>query len=59
MSAPRCDRCCARPRVLWAMLETELDERDLELCAHHSRQHEVALVMAGWVLVAEEAVISG
>lgn len=54
--APRCDRCCARPRVLWALLDTDLDERDLEMCGHCSRQHEGELVAQGWVRVAEEAV---
>lgn len=54
MPAPRCDQCCARPRVLWALLESDLDERALELCGHHSREQAEALVAAGWVLVAEE-----
>ena len=52
----RCDRCCARPHVWWAPLATDLDERALMLCHHHSREHENALVMAGWVRVAEEEV---
>ena len=52
----RCDRCGAKPYVWWAPLTTDLDERALMLCAHHSREHEDALVQAGWVRVAEEAV---
>ena len=50
----RCDRCCARPHVWWAPLATDLDERALMLCHEHSREHENALVKAGWVRVAEE-----
>ena len=52
----RCDRDCARARVWRAALATDLDERALMLCHHHSREHEDALVQAGWVRVAEEAV---
>lgn len=56
----RCDRCCARARVWWAPLATDLDERALMLCHHHSAEHAEALVDAGWVLVAEmEAVAHG
>ena len=56
----RCDRCCARARVWWAPLATDLDERALMLCADHSAENEDALVMAGWVRVAEmEAVAHG
>lgn len=50
----RCDRCCAKPHVWWAPLATDLDERALMLCHEHSREHEDALVQAGWVRVAEE-----
>jgi len=49
----RCDRCCDPARVWWAPLATDLDERALMLCAHHSAEHAEALVDAGWVLVAE------
>lgn len=56
VSMDRCDRDCARARVWWAPLATDLDERALMLCHHHSREHEDALVQAGWVRVAEEAV---
>ena len=52
----RCDRCCAKPHVWWAPLATDLDERALMLCERHSREHEDALVQAGWVRVAEEAI---
>ena len=52
----RCDRCAGPARVWWAPLATDLDERALMLCHEHSREHEDALVQAGWVRVAEEAV---
>lgn len=55
----RCDRCCARARVWWAPLTTDLDERALMLCTDHSAEHAEALVDAGWVLVADEAQASG
>lgn len=54
----RCDRCCARPIVAWALLESDLDERDLELCRHHSAEYAEGLVAAGWVLV-EELEVAG
>ena len=56
VSVDRCDRCCAKPHVWWAPLATDLDERALMLCHRHSHEHEDALVQAGWVRVAEEAV---
>ena len=52
--APRCDRCCARPVVTWAMLDSDLDERDLEMCGHHSAEHAEAMVAEGWVLVEDK-----
>lgn len=52
----RCDRCSDPALAWWAPLTTDLDERALMLCHHHSREHEDALVQAGWVRVAEEAV---
>ena len=50
----RCDRCSARPIVTWAMLTSDLDERDLEMCGHHSDEHAEALVLQGWVRVVDE-----
>lgn len=50
----RCDRCCARARVWWAPVRTELDERALAFCEHHGREYEEALVMDGWVLVPDD-----
>ena len=55
----RCDRCSDRARVWWAPLTTDLDERALMLCAHHSTEHAEALVAAGWVLVADEVEVAG
>ena len=54
----RCDRCPDRARVWWAPLATDLDERALTLCAHHSAENAEALVEAGWVLVAEMEVVA-
>ena len=53
VSVDRCDRCADPARVRWSPLATDLDERALTLCAHHSADNAEALVEAGWVLVAE------
>ena len=55
----RCDRCADPALAWWAPLTTDLDERSLMLCAHHSAEHAEALVDAGWVLVADEVEVAG
>ena len=42
----RCDRCGSR--AYFQMLKGELE---FLLCAHHGRQHEVALVLNDWTVL--------
>jgi Zn ribbon nucleic-acid-binding protein len=41
----RCDRCSAASVAEWWKAE---GQRLLELCGHHDRENDAALVAAGW-----------
>lgn len=42
----RCDRCGAQ-----AYFQIVKEKKELLFCAHHGRQHEVALVLGGWTVL--------
>lgn len=48
-AADRCDRCGAQ-----ACVEVEHGAAILMFCAHHHREHGVALLAEGWVLVVDD-----
>lgn len=49
----RCDRCSAQAWTGWAHEENSPGE-PMKFCNHHTREHESALVAAGWVTVADQ-----
>ena len=46
----RCDSCGAQAYTAW----TKKRVAPLRFCGHHTAEHEVGLVCAGWALAADE-----